>query len=189
MNMKRHPQILRRKQSALLVVDVQEKINAVMIDREFLLKNIVKLIRGCRILSVPVFLTEQYPKGLGPTEAAVREALGTARPLQKMTFSCCGAADLLSSLKRKRVRQVMVVGIEAHVCVQQTALDLLAHDFQVHVIRDGISSRKTTDAEAALNRMQSAGAVLTTTEAALFELLEKAGTYQFKEISELVKEA
>lgn len=187
MNVKRHPQILKRKQTALLIVDVQEKINAVMLDREFLLNNIVKLIRGCQILDVPIFITEQYPKGLGPTESAIMEALGHATPLQKMTFSCCGATELLPSLKTKHIKQVMVTGIEAHVCVQQTALDLLAQGYQVHVIRDGVSSRKTTDAEAALARMQNAGAVLNTTEAALFEMLERAGTPQFKEISCLVK--
>jgi len=187
MKMKRHPQILQRKQTALLIIDVQEKINAVMLDREFLLNSMVKLIRGCRILEVPIFLTEQYPQGLGPTESAIIEALGHGTPLQKMTFSCCGAAELLSALKAKRIKQVMVAGIEAHVCVQQTALDLLARNYQIHVIRDAVSSRKTTDAETALARMQNAGVVISTTEAALFELLERAGTPQFKEISQLVK--
>ena len=184
---KRHPHILQRKQTALLVIDVQEKINAVMLDREFLLNNIVKLIRGCGVLGVPVFFTEQYPKGLGPTEQPVLEALGDRKPLQKMTFSCCGATEFLPLLKKKSIKQVMLTGIEAHVCVQQTALDLLAHGFQVHVIRDAVSSRRTTDAEAALARLQSAGAIVNTSEAALFELLERAGTPQFKEISRLVK--
>lgn len=185
--MKRHPQILQRKHAALLIIDVQEKISAVMLDREFLLNNIVKLIKGCRALEVPIFITEQYPKGLGPTEQAIKEALGNSRPLQKMTFSCCGAAELMPALKKAGIKQVMLVGIEAHVCVQQTALDLLANGYQVHVIREGVSSRKTTDAQSALARLQSAGAVISTTEAALFELLERAGTPPFKEISQLVK--
>jgi nicotinamidase-related amidase len=185
--MKRHPHILQRKQSALLVIDVQEKISAVMLDREFLLKNTVKLIKGCQVLGVPIFMTEQYPKGLGPTEADLVTALGDLSPIQKMTFSCCGAAELMAGLRKKSIKQVMLTGIEAHVCVQQTALDLLANGYQVHIIRDAVSSRKTTDADAALARLQNAGAVITTTEAALFELLERAGTPQFKEISQLVK--
>ena len=185
--MKRHPQILQKQKTALLIIDIQEKINAVMLDREFLVHNTVKLIKGCKILGVPIFITEQYPKGLGTTEPEIMEALGQALPLQKMTFSCGGVAALLSAFKKKSIKQVMVAGIEAHVCVQQTALDLLANRYQVHVIRDAVSSRKTTDAEAALARLQNAGAVLTTVEAALFELLERAGTPQFKEISRLVK--
>lgn len=185
--MKRHPHILKKKQTALLIIDMQEKVSAVMLDREFLLKNTIKLIKGCKVLGVPIFMTEQYPKGLGPTESEILEALGAASPIQKMTFSCCGAAELLPALKKKKIGQVVIAGIEAHVCVQQTVLDLLANGFQVHVIRDAISSRKTSDAEAALARLQNAGAVISTTEAALFELLERAGTPQFKEISQLVK--
>jgi nicotinamidase-related amidase len=185
--MKRHPHILQKKQTALLIIDVQEKINAVMLDREYLLKNTIKLIKGCKILGVPIFMTEQYPKGLGPTEPEIKEALGDISPMQKMTFSCCGVDGVLSILKKKNIKQVVIGGIEAHVCVQQTALDLLANGYQVHVIRDAVSSRKTTDAEAALARLQTAGAVISTVEAALFELLERAGTPQFKEISQLVK--
>ena len=185
--MKRHPHVLQRKQSALLIIDVQEKISAVMLDREFLLKNTVKLIKGCKVLDVPIFVTEQYPKGLGSTEADIVAALGEIAPIQKMTFSCCSAGELMAGLKKKAVKQVILTGIEAHVCVQQTALDMLANGYQVHVVRDGVSSRKSTDAEAALERLQNAGAVITTTEAALFELLERAGTPQFKEISQLVK--
>jgi len=187
MKTKRHPHILQRQHTALLIIDVQEKINAVMLDREFLLKNLVKLIRGCRVLGVPIFLTEQYPKGLGPTEPAILEALGEGAPIQKMSFSCCGASELTSAIKAKRIKQVMATGIEAHVCVQQTVLDLLSQGYQVHVLRDAVSSRKTTDSETALARMQNAGAVVSTTEAALFELLERAGSPQFKEISKLVK--
>jgi nicotinamidase-related amidase len=185
--MKRHPHILKTKQTALLIIDIQEKISAVMLDREFLLKNTVKLIKGCRLLDVPIFITEQYPKGLGPTEKEIVEALGDTLPMQKMTFTCCGAEELLPALKKKAIKQVVIAGIEAHVCVQQTALDLLACGYQVHILRDAVSSRRTTDAETALARLQNAGAVISTTEAALFELLERAGTPQFKEVSQLVK--
>ena len=104
-----------------------------------------------------------------------------------MTFSCCGADELNSGLQAGGIRQVILTGIECHVCVQQTALDLLAHDLQVHVPKDAVSSRKRLDYETALERMSKAGVVLTTVESVLFELLEKAGTPEFKEVTRLIK--
>ncbi|MFQ5706663.1 MAG: hydrolase [bacterium] len=185
--MKRHPQILNRKQTALLIVDVQERINAVMHHRQTVVESILKLIKTCQILDVPIFITEQYPKGLGATEAEILAALGDTTPIQKMTFSCCGDAGLLTQLEQKNIRQVIVTGIECHVCVQQTALDLLAHHLQVHIPRDAVSSRKLLDYETALDRMAKTGAVLTTVESAVFELLEKAGTTEFKQVARLIK--
>jgi nicotinamidase-related amidase len=185
--MKRHPQILNRNQTALLIVDVQQKINAVMMHPDLVVDSIVKLIKACQILNVPIFITEQYPKGLGPTEPKILEALGGSTPIQKMTFSCCGVKDLLFQLQEKNIRQVMVTGIECHVCVQQTALDLLAENLHVHVPKDAVSSRKELDYQTALERMSKAGVVLTTVETALFELLEEAGTPEFKEVSKLIK--
>lgn len=185
--MVRHPQILNRQQTALLVVDVQQRINAVMMDPEMVVKNIVKLIKGSQILQVPIFITEQYPQGLGPTEPTILEALEGLTPVQKMTFSCCGAAGLVEKLKGQDIKQVVVTGIESHVCVLQTALDLLANGFQVHVPRDAVCSRKSVDYETALLRMAHAGVIITTVEAVLFELMEKAGTPEFKEVSRLIK--
>lgn len=185
--MTRHPQILNRKTTALLIVDVQQKINAVMLHREQVVISIVKLIKGCQILQVPIFITEQYPQGLGHTEPAILQALEGALPFQKMTFSCCGAAALIDELKNRGVQQVVVTGIESHVCVQQTALDLLAQGFQVHLPKDAVSSRKALDYETALERMAKSGVVLTTVESVLFELLERAGTPDFKEVSKLIK--
>jgi len=185
--MVRHPQILNRQQTALLVVDVQQKINAVMMEPEMVVKNIVKLIKGSQILKLPLFITEQYPQGLGPTEPEILAALEGQSPVQKMTFSCCGAEGLVEQLKSKGIKQVVVTGIESHVCVLQTALDLLANGFQVHVPRDAVSSRKSIDYETALQRMSHAGVVITTVEAVLFELMEKAGTPEFKEVSRLIK--
>lgn len=150
-------------------------------------ENIVKLIKTAQTLNVPILITEQYPKGLGPTEPQILEALDQRPPIQKMTFSCCGAQEFVAELKQKAVRQVIVTGIETHVCVQQTALDLLARDFQVHVPKDAVSSRKKLDHQTALERMSKAGVVLTTLESALFELLEEAGTAKFKEVSKLIK--
>jgi nicotinamidase-related amidase len=183
----RHPEILNKSQTALLIVDVQQKINAVMMHPDTVVESIVKLIKACQILNVPIFITEQYPKGLGPTETKILQALDGNRPIQKMTFSCCGADHLLKQLKDNRIRQVIITGIESHVCVQQTALDLLAQNIQVHIPKDAVSSRKELDYQTALERMSKAGIVLTTVEAALFELLQQAGTPEFKQITQLIK--
>lgn len=185
--MKRHPQILQRQQSALLIVDVQQKINAVVLHRNQVLERIVTLIRASRRLDIPTFITEQYPKGLGPTEPEILQALEGTVPMQKMTFSCCGEGGVVPDLREKNVRQVVVVGIEAHVCVLQTALDLIAEGYQVQVPCDAVSSRKSLDYETALQRMAGAGAILTTVEAVLFEWLARAGTPEFKEISRFIK--
>ncbi|NIR50283.1 hydrolase [candidate division KSB1 bacterium] len=183
----RHPQILNRNQTALLIVDVQTKINAVMLDGETVVESTVKLIKAANTLNLPIFMTEQYPKGLGPSDPKILEALQGMQPIQKMSFSCCGSEQLMSRLKEQNIKQIIVTGIEAHVCVQQTALDLLAQDFQVHVPQEATSSRKQLDYQTALERMSRAGVVLTTLESVLFELLEEAGTPEFKEVTRLIK--
>ena len=185
--MSRHSQILNKKQAALLVVDVQEKINAVMFSGELVKSSVLKLIAGCKVLDVPIFVTEQYPQGLGATEPEIVAALVNEKPLEKMNFSCCGAEGFTAGLKQKEVRQIILTGIECHVCVLQTALDLLAHGFQVHLVKDAVSSRKKLDYETAIQRMAAAGVILTTTETALFELLETAGTSEFKKVAKLIK--
>jgi len=183
----RHATILDRQHTALLVIDIQERVHAVMRYREAVEANALKLIRGCQLLHVPIFLTEQYPRGLGHTIAPIRYALQTALPLQKMTFSCCGSEELMTALKEKEIRQIVSVGIETHVCVLQTALDLLANHFQVHVSRDAVSSRNELDHQTALQRLMQAGAIITTAESALFELMGRADTDEFKEVSRLIK--
>ncbi len=185
--MKRHPQILDKDHTALLVIDIQKKINAVMQTGDLVVASAVKLIRASQILDLPILLTEQYPKGLGPTEDAILRTLGGTQPIQKMTFSCCGSSDLLGQLRDSGAKQIVLTGIECHVCVQQTALDLLAHDFQVHIPVDAVSSRKVLDCEVAIERMARAGVIITTVEGVLFELLRQAGTASFKEVTRLIK--
>ena len=146
-----------------------------------------KLINGCKILNVPVYCTEQYPKGLGETEPRIKTALQEVEAISKMSFSCFGAGELFSELKHKNIQQVIVSGVESHVCVQQTVLDLLANDFQVDVAADAVSSRRRLDYETALKRMRSNGAEVTATESILFELLNICGTEEFKAISKMVK--
>lgn len=183
----RHTTILERRQTALLVIDIQDRVHAVMRYREEVENNAQKLIRGCQLLQVPIFLTEQYPKGLGHTISSIRYALQAALPIQKMAFSCCGSDELMQNLREKKIRQVVLTGIETHVCVLQTALDLLANDIQVHVARDAVSSRRELDHQTALQRLAQAGAIVTTVEMALFELMVRADSAEFKEVSKLIK--
>jgi len=185
--MVRHDTILNKKTTCLLIIDIQQRINAVMKFRVRVVKNTVKLINGFNILKVPIFITEQYRKGLGPTEKPILDALKQPGIVEKLNFSCCAALPLMEQLRSNKIQQVVVCGIETHVCVLQTCLDLLAKGFQVHLVCDTISSRKKLDHETAIERLRDAGVILTTTESVLFELLERAGTAEFKQISQLVK--
>lgn len=182
----RHPRILNRNKTALLVIDIQKKILGVMHEPKLVLDNTLKLVKACKILNVPIYFTEQYPKGLGTTTDELQEEL-TGTAIQKMSFSCSGAEGMFQELINLDKRQIIICGIEAHVCVQQTVLDLLANGFQVDVAADAASSRKIIDYQTAINRMRENGAEVTTTESILFELLEVCGTDEFRAVSKLVK--
>jgi len=183
----RHATILKREETALLIIDIQEKIFRVMLNPEIVIQNAIKLIEGFRILGSPIFVTEQYPKGLGETESRLKAVLKDIVPIQKLSFSCTGAGDLFETLKYKKIKQVAVAGIETHVCVQQTALDLIVNGFQVSLAADACSSRKEIDYNIAIERMRSADVIVTTTEAILFELLKVSGTDEFRKISKIIK--
>jgi nicotinamidase-related amidase len=174
---------LDRERAALVVVDVQEAFRKVVLDFEAVAARVGILIQGAQVLGVPVVATEQYPKGLGSTVDEVAEHLDGAGPLEKTVFSAAGAEGF--DLEGRD--QALVVGIEAHVCVSQTAHDLLEQGVEVHVARDAVSSRAVTDKESGLAKMESSGAVLTSAETALFELLGEAGSEEFKAIQKLVK--
>ncbi|MHB8902042.1 MAG: hydrolase [Thermoguttaceae bacterium] len=182
----RSSELMSVGETALLVVDVQEKLVPAIADHRRVVFNTRRLIDGAKILAVPVVATEQYPKGLGPT---VPELAGRLGPVSdKLAFSCCACQEMFAGLRQQGVHKILVAGIEAHVCVQQTVLDLLGDGWRVYVAVDAVGSRSLLDRDTALRRMDSAGAVLTTTEAALFEWCQVAGTPQFKEISRLVRE-
>lgn len=183
----RNPIILNKKTTALLIIDIQERILGVMHNPKRVVKNTIKLIEGFRILNLPIFVTEQYPKGLGETEKSIKEALKDFEAIQKLSFSCSGAGDLFEQIKEKGIKQIVVAGIESHVCVQQTVLDLLINGFQVNLASDAVSSRNKIDYKTAIRRMSKHGVEVTTTEAILFELLEVCGTEEFKKISKIVK--
>jgi isochorismate hydrolase len=185
--MKRSDKILKRDDSALLIIDIQKRILPVILNHQSVVENTLKLIRGFKILSLPIYYTEQYPKGLGNTTDEILNELIELQPFEKMSFSCGGADNLFQEMKDKKLTQITIAGIETHVCVQQTVLDLLANEFRVSIAADAVSSRKETDYRFALERMRSNGAEITTTESILFELLEVSGTDVFKQVSKLVK--
>jgi nicotinamidase-related amidase len=172
--------------TALLVIDVQQKLLGLIPRADVLVRNIAFLIDGTRLLDMPTLATEQYPRGLGPTAPALAQRL-TERP-DKVAFSCCAVSSVVQGLERGGRRKVVLAGIETHVCVLQTALDLLAGDYRVYIVVDAVASRYPIDHEVALRRLERAGAVLTTTETCLFEWVGGADHPQFKKVSALVQE-
>jgi nicotinamidase-related amidase len=177
---------LDRSRAALIVVDVQEGFRPAVLDFEQVARNVATLVRAAHILGLPTLVTEQYPKGLGPTVAEVAEHLGVT-PIEKVCFSAVDAEGFPSALHGADRDQVLLCGIEAHVCVNQTAEDLIADGAEVHVAQDAVSSRTAENRALGLHKMERSGAVVTSVETALFELLRQAGTPEFKEIQALVK--
>lgn len=184
----RSGEMLSRESSRLLIVDVQEKLLPLIPTAESMIENCRKLIVGAGVLSVPAFATEQYPKGLGSTTPVLAELLGEIP--EKLRFSSAEVLNWgLAAEQEDDREQIVVAGIEAHVCVQQTVLDLLTAGFRVYVAADAVGARHATDLQFALRRMESAGATITTTESAIFEWCEVAGTPEFKRISALIRES
>lgn len=177
---------MSRGDTGLLVVDMQEKLLQLIPGHERITWNCRRLIDGAKILGIPVAATEQYPQGLGSTTAVLAQRLG---PLPaKLAFSCGECGSIFEQWQQQGIFKILVCGIEAHVCVQQTVLDLLGEAYRVFIAVDAIGARHAIDLETAIGRMDSAGATITTTEAALFEWCEVAGTPEFKQISALVRE-
>lgn len=180
--------LLSSQSSRLLIVDMQEKLIPVIAHAERTLRNCDRLIEGARVVDVPAIATEQYPRGLGTTVAPLSQKLGA--PAEKLRFSCAEVLGWGMAAEQPDGRhQVVVAGIEAHVCVLQTVLDLLGAGYQVFVPADAVSSRSELDWSVALDRMSGCGATIVTTESVLFEWCEKAGTPEFKQISQLIKSA
>jgi nicotinamidase-related amidase len=179
--------MLKLDDTALLVIDVQGKLAQLVQNRTELFENLRLMIQGAQVLGIPILLTEQYPKGLGPTVPEVSEVLPAIQPIAKNAFSCCGERGFMLALESLGRRQLLLTGIETHVCVQQTALDLLDAGYEVQVIADAVSSRTAENKHIGLEKMRDAGVVITSTETALFELIKVAEGPQFKQISRLVK--
>ena len=182
-----HSRRITRSTAGLLVVDIQERLVPAMFEKERMVENAARLVRGSQALGLPVWITEQYRKGLGATVAEVAVALKGVVPIEKTTFSACGAPAVLDALGSRAITDVILCGIEAHVCVTQTCLDLLAKGYRAFVVADATGSRAAANHQAGLDRMRDAGAVIVSTEMTLFEMLERAGTDEFKQILSIVK--
>jgi len=170
-----------------LFIDIQEKLFPHMHEKELLETNLVKLAAGLKILEIPFLLTEQYPMGLGFTIPPLKIALGEYAAIEKKSFSCCDEPNYISLLKASGKKIIILCGIEAHVCVLQTAVDLHHLGYQPVVIEDCVSSRKLSDKQIAIERMRQEGVIITSLESVLFELTRFSGSDTFKAISKLVK--
>lgn len=179
--------VLKKDNSAMIVVDIQERLAVVMGEKERVIANTKHLIEASRLLNVPLIVTEQYPKGLGPTVPEIKGALLQYSPIEKISFSCCGEPSFMSAVSEAGRKQIILMGMETHVCVLQTCIDLLKEGYYVHVVKDAICSRTVDNFSTAIEFMRDAGAVITCTETVLFQLLEKAGSEEFKAISKRIK--
>jgi nicotinamidase-related amidase len=173
--------------SAGLVIDIQEKLFPHMSQNEDMLRRTSILLEGLRVLNIPLIVTEQYPKGLGPTIQPLTWLLKDEQVHEKISFSCCGDPAVMDQIQALDRDTIILCGIEAHVCVLQTVVDLLEQGYRPVVVEDCISSRNPADLGVAVERMRSEGAIISTSESILFELARVAGTEQFKAISRLVK--
>ncbi len=186
---------IKKEDALLLAIDFQEKLMPAMNEKEALEAAMVKLVKGCRVMEVPILVTQQYTKGLGATIPSIDAALtselaGTKfeyEPFEKTSFSAMRQADFAAELKKQEKKTILITGIEAHICVEQTVIDLLENGYEVFVVGDCISSRKAMDKEYAQLRMIAAGAVFTSMESVLFELCGGAREVGFKDISVIIK--
>ena len=179
--------MLKPESAMLNVIDVQGRLAGIVADSENVRRNIVRLIEGTRLFSMPLLATEQVPEKLGATIPEVKAALGGGDLPTKETFSCWQDGGMRESYAAAGRKQVLVCGIECHVCVYQTVRDLLAADYEVHLVVDAVSSRSLLNKEVAVRRMERMGAHLTTTEMALFELKFDCTGETFRQLSKLVK--
>lgn len=179
--------MIQKHNTALLVIDVQEKLFPVMHDKQTLLEKVRRIIQGVQILDMPVILTEQYPKGLGTTVDELIQVLDTYSPIEKKVFGCCADAGFVEVLEQTKGDNILVSGIEAHVCVYQTVVQLLERGYHVEVVADAVDSRFPLDKRTALQKVRDLGGLLTTVEMVLFELQQIAQGEQFKALSRLIK--
>lgn len=184
---KRHPNLFSRENSAVLLVDYQERFVPVLPENKETIKNIRMLLAGVSIYNVPIFVSEQVPEKLGRTVGDFNDLLGKAKIFSKRAMSCCGGTNFVSELKEKKIQQIAVCGIEAHVCVLQTSLDLLYNGFQVHLVTDAITARILHNTPVAIEKIKSAGGIISSVETVLFEIAYEAGTEEFKKLQQLFK--
>jgi nicotinamidase-related amidase len=182
-----HQQKLCKQDSALVVVDVQDKLLPAIHQWQEVLDNTLKMILFAQALAVPILVTEQYPKGLGSTNGKITSLLTSYTAVEKTTFSCFGVDSFEAELTRMGAKTLVIVGIETHICVQQTALAALAKGYQVHIIADGVGSRSPQNKTLGLGRIQQAGGIISGVEMAGYEWLERADCPEFKMVLPLIK--
>ena len=179
--------LIKREQSLLLVVDIQEKLAPAIFAADAAVQNNVRLLTATEQLGIPTFVSEQYVRGLGPSVAEIRDATVHGHFFEKTHFSCTAEPGVLEKLHANGRKQILLTGMESHVCVLQTGLGLLAAGFTVFLVADATSSRTPENRSAAIDRLRANGAHIVTTEMVLFEWLEKAGTDQFRQLLPLIK--
>lgn len=178
--------MLKRENAVLVFIDVQGRLAELVDTADILFKNLRRLLEGMKVFEVPVIVTEQIPEKLGATRDEFQSFI-SSQPVAKSAFSCCGEPAFLKALEKTKHRHVILCGIETHVCVYQTARDLLASGYEVYAVADAVSSRDPANKALALRRMEAEGVKLTGTEMVLFELLGDAKSPQFKSILQIVK--
>lgn len=176
-----------REETALLIIDLQERLLPSMQNSSAVIVQTKKLIQAAKILGLPILLTEQYPQGIGPTLAELQALVGKIQPISKRSFSCYKEPHCQAALKALQRRQILICGIETHVCVFQTAADLIASGYQVQVALDAVSSSSAAKHSLGLSRIQAVGGTITCVESALFELLATSDCPEFKPILQLIK--
>lgn len=178
--------IPQHQHTALLVIDVQERLMPVIYESEKVFANVNKLLRGAEILNLETIITEQYPKGLGNTCSEV-QLPENPNIIEKVCFSCMLSEPVNEQLKLTNITDLIICGVESHICILKTTLDALKEGYTVHVVADAVSSRTAENKQIAIERMRQSGAFVTSTESILFMLLDQAGTDEFKAISKLIK--
>lgn len=177
---------LNKEDAIVLVIDIQEKLLPVIFEKDELVNKSKILISGAKVLEVPVFVTEQYPKGLGKTVGEINALIENDPIFEKMSYTCC-TDEVMEYLEKTKKKQVIITGIETHICVYQTTRDLLKRGYSVFVASDAVSSRTLENKQNGLALMKDVGAVISNTESLLFDMLKISGTPEFKAISKLVK--
>lgn len=172
----------------LLVIDIQERLIGAMDKTIYNIakENVIRLVKSANILNLPVFATQQYTKGLGNTIPEISNLIDTPH-IEKLTFSCWDESSFKDKLKKMDINNIIVTGMETHICVLQTVIDLLESGYNVHVVNDAVASREKFNLQVGIDYMRDAGAKITVTETVLFQLLKKSGSPEFKEISKLIK--
>lgn len=179
--------MLEIKNSILLVIDIQGNLAHAMHDKESLFKATGQLIKGIKCLEIPMILTEQNPKGLGPTIPEIRELIPDLIAIPKISFSCCNEKTFMEEVKKINKRQILISGIESHICIYQTTINLLDMGYEVHIVTDAVASRDPKNRELALRKMERMGATMTCVEMALFELMRTAEHPRFRDIVKIIK--